>query len=117
MSNYTSGNQIYEGSPITVGGNNEAERILSEFTNKLKELGDVRALTRLSIDSVRNRAIFQLTGEIPSTHVDDITTSPIPWMNVINCSEIEKLNLHRDKITAAIAYYLGNTDTEVAEEV
>lgn len=114
MSNYEP-LQETEISPIfEFGGEDYALRLLSEVSDILSRDALTSSISQVSFDEQRNKAIFQLNGEIVSQHADDQSNVPFPWMNEVLTTEIEHINATKNQVDAVVNYYLGNLDTPVS---
>jgi hypothetical protein len=68
----------------------------------------VRALSQISFEELRNRAIYELVGEVESGVITD-TDATLPWISVTG-SIRERLVSRRERLLAALQYMIDNPD-------
>lgn len=116
MSNYNPlESTIVSAGQFQIEGEEFAIRVLSEATQTLRARSNAVGVSQNSFDEQRNKAIFQLNGEIASNHATDQADIPFPWMNNILVTEIEKINGLKNMIESVVEFYLENQDLTISD--
>ena len=115
MTNYDPLNSttVSEGS-FEIEGEDFAVRMFAEAVSTLQEKSRLSSILQVSFDEQRNKAIFQLNGEIASYLATDQGEVPFPWMNNILVTEIERINETKNMIESIVNFYLENTELLVS---
>ena len=88
--------------------------MFAEAVSTLQEKSRLSSILQVSFDEQRNKAIFQLNGEIASNLATDQGEVPFPWMNNILVTEIERINETKNMIESIVNFYLENTELLVS---
>jgi hypothetical protein len=88
----------------------EVDAVVSLASGVNELAGDeiVQAAAQVSLEEIRNRAIFELTGEVESSVVTD-TDPTLPWLAVTG-SRRQRIEERSEEMLAAIQYMIDNPD-------